>query len=129
MAEFSSLPYLATTCERSPTTAEAQLDRLGISRSTEFAATFGMVPNLLSGSRMIALVHERLALALADQTTLRLLEPPMPLQPVHLLMLWTSSADADFGHGWLRGRILSLIAELDGDLGKKAPGAAAEPGA
>jgi DNA-binding transcriptional LysR family regulator len=111
LEQFSSLPYLATTCERSQATAEAQLDRLGIPRNTEFAATFGMVPSLLSGSRMIALVHERLALALADQTTLRLLEPPMPLQPVHLLMLWTNSADADFGHGWLRQRILSLVAD------------------
>src|ERR1039457_7050155 len=77
LEQFSSLPYLATTCERVKTTAEAQLDRLGIPRNTEFSTTFGMVPNLLSGSRMIALVHERLALALADQATLRLLEPPI----------------------------------------------------
>ena len=66
---------------------------------------------------MIALVHERLALAIADQTTLRLLEPPMPLQPIHLLMLWTSSAETDPGHTWLRRRILSLVAELDGTTG------------
>lgn len=117
LEQFSSLPYLATTCERGKTTAKAQLDRLGIPRNTGFSTTFGMVPTLLSGSRMIALVHERLALALADQTTLRLLEPPMPLQPIHLLMLWTSSADADPGHSWLRRRILSLIAELDGATG------------
>lgn len=117
LEQFSSLPYLATTCERTKTTTEAQLDRLGIPRNVEFSTTFGMVPNLLSGSRMIALVHERLALALADQTTLRLLEPPMPLQPIHLLMLWTSSAETDPGHNWLRRRILSLVAELDGQLG------------
>jgi DNA-binding transcriptional LysR family regulator len=114
LEQFSSLPYLATTCERVKTTAEAQLDRLGIPRNTEFSTTFGMIPNLLSGSRMIALVHERLARALADQTTLRLLEPPMPLQPIHLLMLWTSSAETDPGHSWLRRQILSLAAELDG---------------
>ncbi len=29
---------------------------------------------------------------------------PMPLPPIHLLMLWTSSAEADPGHNWLRGR-------------------------
>jgi hypothetical protein len=114
LEQFSSLPYLATTCERTKTTAEAQLDRLGIPRNVEFSTMFGMVPNLLSGSRMIALVHQRLALALADQTTLRLLEPPMPLQPIDLLMLWTNSAETDPGHSWLRRRILSLIAELDG---------------
>ena len=115
--QFSSLPYLATSCGRGETAAEAQLDRLGISRNVEFSTTFGMVPSLLSGSRMIALVHERLARALARQTTLRLLEPPMPLQPIHLLMLWTSSAETDPGHSWLRRRILSLSAELDGAAG------------
>jgi hypothetical protein len=62
LEQFSSLPYLATSCGRQITTAEAQLDRLGISRNIEFSMTFGMVPTLVSGSRMIALVHERLAL-------------------------------------------------------------------
>lgn len=63
---------------------------------------------------MIALVHERLALAIASQTYLRLLEPPMTLEPIHLLVLWTSSAETDPGQTWLRRRILSLVAELDG---------------
>jgi DNA-binding transcriptional LysR family regulator len=113
LEEFSSLPYLATTCGRGITTAEAQLDRLGVSRNVEFTTSFGLVPTLLSGSRMIGLVHERLALAIADQTTLRLLEPPVPLQPIHMLMLWTSSSETDPGHSWLRHQITSLIAELD----------------
>jgi DNA-binding transcriptional LysR family regulator len=115
--QFSSLPYLATTCGRGITSAEAQLDRLGISRNTEFSTTFGMVPTLVSGSQMIALVQELLALAMADQTTLRLLEPPMPLQPTHQLMLWISSAETDPGHSWLRRRIVSLVAELDETTG------------
>jgi DNA-binding transcriptional LysR family regulator len=76
-----------------------------------------MVPTLVSGSQMIALVQERFALAMADQTTLRLLEPPMPLQPTHQLMLWTSSAETDPGHTWLRRRIVSLVAELDETTG------------
>ncbi len=111
--QFSSLPYLATTCARGITTAEAQLDRLGVPRNVEFRTTFGMVPSLLSGSSMIALVHERLAAAVADQTTLRLLEPPMRLQPIHLLMLWSNPSETDPGHTWLRHRILSLVDELD----------------
>ena len=127
LEQFSSLPYLATSCGRSTTTAEAQLDRLGIPRNVEFSTTFGMVPTLVSGSRMIALVHERLALAIADQPTLRLLEPPMPLQPIDLLMLWTSSAETDPGHTWLRRRILSLSAELDGATGaQRSPGTSSQ---
>jgi hypothetical protein len=41
----------------------------------------------------------------------------MPLQPINLLMLWTSSAETDPGHIWLRRQILSLVAELDGATG------------
>ena len=48
---------------------------------------------------MTAPVHERLAQTLAGQTTLRLLEPPMPL----------------------RRRILSLLAELDEATGPDLP--------
>ena len=36
-------------------------------------------------------------------------------------MLWTSSAETDPGHSWLRRRILSLIAELDGAAGPDLP--------
>jgi hypothetical protein len=32
-------------------------------------------------------------------------------------MLWTGSAETDPGHTWLRRRILSLVAELDGAAG------------
>jgi hypothetical protein len=32
-------------------------------------------------------------------------------------MLWTSSAETDPGHTWLRRQILSLVAELDGTTG------------
>jgi hypothetical protein len=34
-------------------------------------------------------------------------------------MLWTSSAETDPGHSWLRRQILSLIAELDEATGSQ----------
>ena len=61
---------------------------------------------------MIGLIHERLALAMSDQASLRLLEPPMSLQPINQLMLWATRAEADPGHRWLRGRVLALAQEL-----------------
>jgi hypothetical protein len=36
-------------------------------------------------------------------------------------MLWTGSAETDPGHTWLRRRILSLVAELDGTTGGQRP--------
>jgi DNA-binding transcriptional LysR family regulator len=110
--QFSAMPYLASSCGHQISPAEAQLDRLGIPRNTEVTAAFGMAPILLSGTGMVALIHERLIKALAGQASLRTLEPPMPLEPIHQLMLWTSRAEPDPGHRWLRQQILAQASEL-----------------
>jgi DNA-binding transcriptional LysR family regulator len=86
---------------------------LGVARNTEITTAFGLAPLLLQGTRRIALVHERLAWLLSDQTSLRLLEPPMPLQPINQLMLWTTRAENDPGLQWLRNRILTFAEERD----------------
>ncbi len=116
MDQFSSLPYLATSCGHEISPAEAQLDLLGISRNTEVTTAFGLAPILLSGTKRIALIHERLAWAMAPQTSLRLLEPPMPLQPINQVMLWTTRTEHDLGHQWLRHRIEAFAAELEPSL-------------
>jgi DNA-binding transcriptional LysR family regulator len=113
LEEFSSLPYLATSCGHEISPAEAQLDLLGIVRNVEITTAFGLAPMLLSGTQRIALIHERLAWAMADQASLRLLEPPMQLQPINQLMLWRSHAEADPGHRWLRSRVLAFAEELE----------------
>jgi DNA-binding transcriptional LysR family regulator len=113
LEEFSSLPYLATSCGHEVSPAEAQLDKLGIARNTEITTAFGLAPLLLRGTRRIALVHERLAWQLADQVRLRLLEPPMPLEPIHQLLLWAHRAEHDPGHRWLRNRIVEFAGERD----------------
>ena len=84
---------------------------------------FGLAPILLSGTPRIALVHERLAWAMAPQASLRLLEPPMPLQPIHQLMIWTSRTERDPGHQWLRHRIEAFAADLETDpwTGREVP--------
>ena len=113
LEEFSTLPYLATSCGYEVSPAEAQLDRLGIARNTEITTAFGLAPLLLRGTRRIALVHERLARQLADQTSLRLLEPPMSLEPIHQLLLWANRAEHDPGHRWIRNRIVAFAEERD----------------
>jgi DNA-binding transcriptional LysR family regulator len=113
LEQFSSLPYLATSCGHEVSPAEAQLDQLGITRNTEVTTAFGLAPILLSNTRMIALLHERLARTMAHQTSLRLLEPPIPLLPINQLMLWNAHADADPAHQWLRQQLMAMAAELD----------------
>ncbi len=114
LEEFSAPPYLAASCGHEVSPAEAQLDRLGIAHITEITTAFGLAPLLLAGTRRIALVHERLARQLADQTSLRLLESPMPLEPIHQLLLWANRAEHDPGHRWIHNRIVAFAEERDG---------------
>lgn len=55
------------------------------------------------------------------RTTLRLLEPPMHLQPIHQLMLWAPRSEDDAGHRWLRRRLVTLAHELSADTLPEAP--------
>jgi DNA-binding transcriptional LysR family regulator len=66
------------------------------------------------------LFQDRLAWFLADQTSLRLIEPPIPLQPIHQLMLWANRTGHDPGHQWLRQRIAGFAHERD-ELRKSVP--------
>ncbi len=112
LEQFSTLPYLATSSGHRRSLAEMQLDFLGVPRNTEITAGFGLAPFLLRGTRLITLVHERLALHIGEAAGIRLLEPPIPrLQPITEIMAWTSRTDQDAGHRWLRDRLLDLAGQ------------------
>ena len=117
LAEFSALPCLATACGHEVSPAEAQLDALGIARTTEIPTAFGLAPLLLRGTHRIALIHERLALFPAEPTSRRLLEPPMPLQPIHQLMLWANRSEHHPAHQWLQRRIGAFAEARDAVAG------------
>jgi DNA-binding transcriptional LysR family regulator len=113
--QFGSLPYLQTSCGHEISSGEAQLNRLGIARNIKVTTAMGLAPILVSGSDMITLIQERLAWIMRPKTTLRLLEAPMQLQPIHQLMLWTPRSENDPGHRWLRRRLVTLAHELSAD--------------
>lgn len=111
LEQFTTLPYQASSCGHEVSPAEAQLDRLGIDRRTEVTTAFGLAPLLLTGTGRIALIHERLALDLAAQARLRLLEPPFPLDPITQVAIWPVRVADDPAHRWLRRRIVRLVSE------------------
>lgn len=49
---------------------------------------FLMIPSVVSGTNMIALLHRRLAQRLAGQNGLRVVEPPVPLPPLGVDLVW-----------------------------------------
>ncbi|MFJ6561193.1 LysR substrate-binding domain-containing protein [Streptomyces sp. NPDC091412] len=112
LEQFTTLPYLAASSGHLRGLSEMQLDFLGVPRNVEITAGFGMAPFLLSGTRLITLVHERLAHKIGEAAGIRLLEPPIPqLQPITEIMAWTKRTDRDPGHRWFRQCLIDLAAE------------------
>jgi DNA-binding transcriptional LysR family regulator len=80
------------------------------------------VPYFLAGLSLVAetdyvlTVSERLARALAPRLGLRLLEPPLPLKPYALSLIWHSRFDGDAAHRWLREAFVSAAKASAADV-------------
>jgi DNA-binding transcriptional LysR family regulator len=109
---FCRLPHLEWRL-RTPVTqshAEVLYGSKGIRRQVALTTdSFALLPALLRGSRMVALVHERLARQVPG---LKLLEPPVPIPEVEESMFWSSSMDRDPGHIWLRELVRGIARSL-----------------
>jgi DNA-binding transcriptional LysR family regulator len=117
MEQFRTLPYLATLSGRSKSFLEEQLDVLGVTRNIEITAEFGIASFLLRGTRMITVLEERLAEALAEQAHLKLLPTPMPqLLRTTETMVWSQRTQDDPAHRWLRGQLVALAGQIT-DIG------------
>ncbi|WP_411733426.1 LysR family transcriptional regulator [Paeniglutamicibacter sp.] len=112
--EFSALPYLATRVGGLPSLAEMQLDALGVGRNVELTTSMTLAPFLLRGTRLMSLIHEKLGLLVAGEVELRLLEPPIRLEPVRETMVWTARNETDPGHRWLRETLVHLVDDISG---------------
>ncbi|QYN33526.1 LysR family transcriptional regulator [Pseudonocardia sp. DSM 110487] len=121
LGQFSELPYLVSSSDLHPSLAEAQLDVLGVPRRVEVASGFEVAPFLLRDTRLISLLPRLFACKVEHAADLRLLEPPMPLNPLTEAMLWTRRLDDDPAHTWLRRRLHTLAREITHGLGVSAP--------
>jgi DNA-binding transcriptional LysR family regulator len=61
-------------------------------------------------------ISERLALLMAPQLGLRIVESPLPLRPYALQLVWHPRQDGDAGHRWLREALLRAAQEVAGDV-------------
>lgn len=108
---FCRLPHLAYAPEPLPSLAELALSALGVVRDIEVTTqSFVLAPFLVRGTRLVAVVHERVAQALAEAADARIWELPFDLQPVTEVMYWHPRAEDDAGHRWLRDRIAAAAA-------------------
>jgi LysR family transcriptional regulator, nod-box dependent transcriptional activator len=109
---FEQLPHLEWRV-RTPVTrshAEVLYGSLGINPHVPLTTdSFALLPTLLPGTRLVGLVHERLARRVAG---LKLLPPPVPVPDVQESMYWSPALERDPGHRWLR----TLLRDVAGTL-------------
>lgn len=71
---------------------------------------------LVSQTDYVLTISERLARSMAPQLGLRILEPPLPLRPYALQLVWHPRFDADEAHRWLRDALLRVSQEIASDV-------------
>jgi DNA-binding transcriptional LysR family regulator len=113
--DFSRMPYLeALGTDGSPSLADINLNVLGLRRRVECSAGFAVAPFMLRNTDLITLMPRIPAALLAAAAGIRLVEPPMQLQPVSETMVWLRRMDHDPGHAWLRDRLRAHARPLVG---------------
>lgn len=86
---------------------DSVLTREGLHRRVVRAVPFFISAlQLVSNADYVLTVPERLAKAWAGSFGLRVIEPPIPLEPYPVLQLWHPRHDADEGHRWLRQQVV-----------------------
>jgi DNA-binding transcriptional LysR family regulator len=94
-------------------TAERHVRSLGIEAPVEITTeSFALAPFLLTRTRLVALLQERLARRLMHAADIKLLEPPVPTPDLSEAMFWSPVADADPAHRWLRQMMREVAQRL-----------------
>jgi LysR family nod box-dependent transcriptional activator len=109
---FSRLPHLEWRLRTPAVSSHAEVlyQSIGIQRQVPLTTeSFAMLPYLLRGTRLVALVHERLARRFDG---LKLLEPPVPIPDVVETMYWSAALGKDPGHVWLRQLVRDIAQTL-----------------
>lgn len=88
----------------------------GLTRRVAVAVPFFLTAlHLVAHTDYLLTVSERMAKAMAGSLGLRLLEPPVPLRPYALSLVWHPRFDADPGHRFLREALSRAANEVAGD--------------
>lgn len=114
---FFSLPHLVFAADAASSASMADGDRqlayLGKERIISARCeSFLALPFLLAGTRLIALIQERLGKKLAEAAEVKLFEPPIPLTSFTLKMVWHPSRNSDSALLWLRRTMLEVGASI-----------------
>lgn len=86
--------------------AEMELERMGQPpRAAVIVPSFSVIPALLIGTDLVAVVQRRLAAKAASHLPVHIMELPVPITPMREVMLFHPQRAADAGLAWLRDRL------------------------
>lgn len=110
---FSKLPYIAYRVNGGQSNVDKQLDDLGVNRNVEMTTeSFLIAPFMLTGTRFIAIIHERLAKEIQVSAKISLYDPPVPVDPVTQTLYWHPRRMKDPAHMWLRNLIFEVSEQI-----------------
>ncbi|MGH7075158.1 MAG: LysR family transcriptional regulator [Stellaceae bacterium] len=113
--EFCALPHL---CYELPerdghSVADLYLSHLQIRRHiAATTASFLTAPFLLRGTRLITVIHRRLAERVREAADVRIIEPPYPMPDIHESIYWNPRHSSTPSHRWLRSIFVEIARKL-----------------
>lgn len=108
LAEYLAFPHVGVQMAGVPTTLEAASVRCHVPsyKPTYTVADFSLVACMVSGTRLIGIVQNRLARVAARTLPIRSFTPPFATPGIHEAMIWHPRHLDDPAHRWLRGVVV-----------------------
>jgi len=92
---------------------DQELARQGVHRRVQMTVeSFALVPYMLEGTRLVAVVHERVGRRMQECARIKLIAPPFPIDPLLETMYWNPTADDDPAHRRLRELLAEVAAQV-----------------
>lgn len=121
--DYLALQHIAVAPLGRPSQVDAALAARGLKRRVRRTVPYFLSALLMAAeSDDLLTVSDRAALALAPHLGLRLLPPPLPLEPYALHLLWHPRRDEEPANAWLRSVFVRAAEEAAPE--KAAPGSA-----
>jgi DNA-binding transcriptional LysR family regulator len=113
LRDLAEMPHAACAIGKSHTPAERQLETLGITPKVQVSTPgFSVLPFLVSGTDLVAMVPERLARRYEGFARCAVVPAPFPDVPLVEAMYWHHNRHADPAHRWLRDTVRRVGAAL-----------------
>lgn len=118
LADFLALEHLQVAPRGQPGGyLDDVLAAKGLTRRVARAVPFFLgALQLVARTDYVLTVSERIARAMGPALGLKLFEPPLPLAPYALKLVWHPRFDGDAAHGWLREVMLRAAKHTAGDV-------------